>query len=444
MNIIGRLWSLKSSRSARHRTRGQSLVEMALLMPLLLLMMLGVLEVGWALRGYLVLANANREATRFAARGRYLDFNQTTPETIGYPLVVSHTLDSLASSLPVDLAPSSDNGGIIVSHYVVDTGQPCIDMDACVCSGDAANFNADNAGNIADYRPNPYRGPGDAWDNTDTWRYNSRPGDLVSRLDDAALRTQLANENNVFNCNLYKKDPSMPWSINSVVVVELFYDQPQLLHLFNTQSILGRPIIPDPIPFYTQTTMRITADARTGGKKPGGQGCAVWPIALRDTTLSGQHPGDDLGQMDVWNGGGSGGFGWLRWPSATSAGNSNYLADSLTDATMSVDDFEDACPAPQPSDTVLNAGDCVWGNTGVSNSSAVIDAMNTIMSSYGGQIRVPVWDDFTDTGSNGYYHIVGFAWITIVDWHLPQNESGGWIHAQFDRWDNDGCPGNGH
>jgi hypothetical protein len=439
MDIIGRLRLLKSSRLARDRTRGQSLVEMALLMPVLLLMLLGVLEVGWALRGYLVLANANREATRFAARGRYLDFNQTTPETIGYPVVVSHTLDSLAGTLAVNLAPSSDNGGIIISHYVVDTGQPCVDMDACVCSEDAANFDADNAGNLANYRPNPYRGPGPAWDNTDAWRYNSRPGDLVSRLDDAALRTQLANENNVFNCNLYKKDPSAPWSINSVVAVELFYEQPQLLGIFDTQSFLGRPIIPNPIPFYTQTTMRITADARTGGRKPGGQGCAVWPIAWHTSLLSGHQPGDDLG--NVWNGGGDGSFGWLRWPSSTNAGNSNYLADSLVDASMSVEDYEDACEA---GDTVLNANDCIWANSGVSNSSEVNDALDTVLSSYGGVIRVPIWDTFTEQGSNGYYHIVGFAWIQVLDWDLPQGQDSGYIHAQFVRWDNDGCPGNGH
>ena len=54
--------------------RGQSLVEMAIITPLLLLLFIGVLEVGWAIRGYIVLLNADREATRFATRGQYLDF----------------------------------------------------------------------------------------------------------------------------------------------------------------------------------------------------------------------------------------------------------------------------------------------------------------------------------------------------------------------------------
>ena len=43
-------------------------VEMAIISPLLFLLFIGVLEVGWAIRGYIVLLNADREATRFAAR----------------------------------------------------------------------------------------------------------------------------------------------------------------------------------------------------------------------------------------------------------------------------------------------------------------------------------------------------------------------------------------
>ena len=86
----------------RRKDRGQSLVETALIAPLLLLMFLGVIEVGWALRGYLVLLNANREATRFAARGTYLDFSQPNIEDVGYELVLQHALDSLSDQLPLE------------------------------------------------------------------------------------------------------------------------------------------------------------------------------------------------------------------------------------------------------------------------------------------------------------------------------------------------------
>lgn len=420
---------IRRAESTTERSRGQSLVEMALVMPILLLMLLGVLEVGWALRGYLVLANANREATRFAARGRYLDFNQTTPETIGYDLVVSHTLDSLAGQLPLDLGAASVNGGAIISHYVVDTGQPCQAMDACVCSADPADFDGDNAGNLADWG-DKFQGPGPSWDNTDRWRYYSR-ADLVSRLDDAALRTRLTNENNVFNCQLYKKDPSAPWSINSVVIVELFYYQPQLLGIFDTQSFLGAAIIPNPVPFYTQTTMRITADARSGGRSGASAGCAVWPIALHTQSLVVLGGG---ATFNVYNGSGSGNFGWLRWPPATSAANEGYLVQSLYDAMMSTTDFENAREA---GDTALDVGDWVWGNTVLSDGQDARDVMDYLVSlSY---IRVPVWDTASGTGTNANYHIVGFALIQVTSYQLPGQNA---IWGQFLQWDNE-CNGPG-
>jgi hypothetical protein len=438
MNIRARLRTLKTRQFAPDRGRGQSLVEMALLTPLLLLMLLGVLEVGWALRGYLVLANANREATRFAARGRYLDFNQTTPETIGYPVVVSHTYASLADTLPVDLAPSSTNGGIIVSHYVVNTGQPCIEMDTCVCSEDAANFDADNAGNIADY-DDKFQGPGPAWSETAAWRYNSRPDDpaMASRLDDAALRKQLTDENNVFNCNLYKKDSSMPWSINSVVAVELFYDQPQLLGLFNTQSILGRPIIPDPIPFYTHTTMRITADARTGGKKRDTEGCVAWPIALDFDTLPEQSPPPSV-TLNVWNDGGAGNFGWLRWPTDPNANNATYLDMMLRHPELSTQDYVNA---NDPDDHDLSEGDYVSGNPGVSNSDDVRDDLAKMASeSYGRTVVIPIYDSTSGTGSNLTYHIWGFATVKILDSDLAQGTDKDYITAELTGFSKS-CPG---
>ena len=412
---------------------GQSLVEMALVMPILLLMLIGVFEVGWALRAYLVLSNVNREGTRFAARGRYLDFNQTTPEAIGYPLVVSHTLDSLAGQLPVDLSPTSINAGMIISHYVVDTGQPCTNMSTCTCPNNASDFDTVNAGNIADY-DDELHGPGTEWDNTDLWRYPSR-SDLVSQIDEAALRRQLKDENNTFNCRLYKKDSSAPRSINSVIVVELFYNQPQLVGIFDTQSILGRAIIPNPVPLYTQTKMRITADARTGGRQTG-TGCELWPIALHTDSLVGRNPGEMIG--DIYNGGGSGNFGWLRWPSNPSAGNEGYLVQSLYDSSLAASDFEDACEA---GDRVIDSGDCVWGNTGLSNSQDARDALDYLIGPPAQEVRVPVWDSYDDTGANGRYHIAGFAVINITDYSLPgQNR----ITAQFIRWDNEACPGNGH
>ena len=47
---------------ARRRQGGQSVVELALTFPILLLFFVGLVEVGLVLRSYMVLVNANREA----------------------------------------------------------------------------------------------------------------------------------------------------------------------------------------------------------------------------------------------------------------------------------------------------------------------------------------------------------------------------------------------
>jgi hypothetical protein len=51
------------------RERGQSMVEMALTLPILLLILAGTLEVGWYFNTYLTLVDATREAARYAADG---------------------------------------------------------------------------------------------------------------------------------------------------------------------------------------------------------------------------------------------------------------------------------------------------------------------------------------------------------------------------------------
>jgi hypothetical protein len=213
------------------RESGQSLVEMVLITPLLLLMFLGVLEVGWALRGYLVLVNASREGARFAARGRYLDFSQPTYDSIGYPLVLDHISDTIASQLAVDFTSPHSNAAVIMSHYFVDTGDSSVLTDDLVLT--------------------PREVP-------TYWVRYGKP--IASSVDIDELTAQLIAENIQFNTLLKQRDPAAPPSVNSVIIVELYYEQRQLL---------GVPIISnrftDPVPLYTYTMMRIASDARASG-----------------------------------------------------------------------------------------------------------------------------------------------------------------------------------
>lgn len=53
----------------RRSARGQSLVEFALVLPVLTILIFGIIDFGMALRSYVSLTNATREGARFAAVG---------------------------------------------------------------------------------------------------------------------------------------------------------------------------------------------------------------------------------------------------------------------------------------------------------------------------------------------------------------------------------------
>jgi hypothetical protein len=223
---------------------GQSMVELALIGPLLILMLLGVFEVGYVLRGYLVLVNANREAARFTARGRFVNFDPPTGG-VNYQLIVSHTLTSLAGQIDFRLDGPEPNGTILVSHYYIDTGFSCDPPTPCNCSDMTAL-------NTPDER---IRYPG----NTVTYTYKySNSVDLITHFPWDETKEELRLENEIFNCTAINQDPTIPPSVNSVIIVEMLYRQDQLL---------GAPLIsqifPDPVPLYASTTMRISADARS-------------------------------------------------------------------------------------------------------------------------------------------------------------------------------------
>ncbi|MEJ5312092.1 MAG: TadE family protein [Anaerolineae bacterium] len=68
MKKITQLW-----RRAQHSAYGQGLVEFALVLPFLILLVLGIMEVGFAFYDYITLATANREGIRLASRARFTD-----------------------------------------------------------------------------------------------------------------------------------------------------------------------------------------------------------------------------------------------------------------------------------------------------------------------------------------------------------------------------------
>jgi Flp pilus assembly protein TadG len=55
------------------RERGQALVEFAFVVPIFLVLVLGVVDFGWALRSWITVTNSAREAARYGAVGATCD-----------------------------------------------------------------------------------------------------------------------------------------------------------------------------------------------------------------------------------------------------------------------------------------------------------------------------------------------------------------------------------
>ena len=144
--------------------------------------------------------------------------------------------------------------------------------------------------------------------------------------------------------------------------------------------------------------------------------CSLYPIALSAQTLSNAVPGTIL--TNIWNGTEPGNFGWLSW---TGDPDEPTLINSLTQPG---DSFAYTNPDDQ-TDHQLSFGKWVSGKPGVSNGKHVRASLDALE---GFTITVPVWDVARGQGDNTAYHIIGFAQVIIVNYHLPSRNQ---ITAEF-------------
>ena len=454
---------LSFGQPGKRTERGQSLVEMAVIVPLLAFMFLGLIEVGWAIRGYMVLLSTNREAVRFAARGEYLDFDgliegAVTPQEIenrvGYGFVKIHADEVLESNrLGLELFDDLGNpllqplddasqGSFLMTHIFVDTALPCHpnDITANNSNGTCLQNLSDSCADMSARKPDyPY---------DDLILIPSMTGydhffyalpfstTYTSRLDLAAEMQKLKEENDILNCEIQRREPGVTnptFSVNSMIIGEAYYDQPQLL---------GVPLLAntftDPIPLYVQTKMRITSDSL-----PQGGACEALPIVINEDSLYTDPPNNTIPKAvgtpidDIREGGGSGGFGWLRWRNTppedpempNSTDNAVYLAAAITNPRYSIYDYINP---NDPNDTVLNVNDYIWGSTGQVVSNEVTNSLNARIN---GIVTIPVWDTISGSGSNQMYHIVNFAFMRITNIDFQGNPKT--ISGVFMGWNNE-------
>lgn len=149
-----------------------------------------------------------------------------------------------------------------------------------------------------------------------------------------------------------------------------------------------------------------------------------------------------------------GGFGWLTWNEGVQQ-SANVLQDNLTWPGRSNDYHTDlggnGVPGSgfdhdvygfiengDPTDTSLHLGDRVTQHTGAVNSNGVRTTMEEHVDN-GRTLRFIVWRDGETggSGSNAWYNVVGFV-VMRLHGHKLSNNGNSWVLAEFIRWD-DSC-----
>lgn len=98
------------SSNSRDGERGQNFVEMALTLPIIMVLFFGMIEIGFAIHSYIVVANATREGARFGSRGVHVPLSDIT----------SIVETGMSKSISVDLFGVDANTTIIVTQIDID------------------------------------------------------------------------------------------------------------------------------------------------------------------------------------------------------------------------------------------------------------------------------------------------------------------------------------
>lgn len=116
--------------------RGQSLVEFAMVMPLLVILIFGIIDFGMGLRSYISLSNATREGARFAAVGNEAgaypaDCGGSAPTVVGRVCTTMEglsldNLDSVSVAYPDGASPG--NSVVVSADYTYQYITPLGDL----------------------------------------------------------------------------------------------------------------------------------------------------------------------------------------------------------------------------------------------------------------------------------------------------------------------------
>ncbi len=396
---------------------GQSLVELALFLPLVLMLIAGVSEIGQMLLTTNRVQSAVRSATRFGSNGG---------ENAGMVIV---GLNTVTQTLPLD----SDRWDMwIIRGLTNNTGTGINDWEFSHAYGDS-----------------------------NTQRF--------AEVDEAALRAEVlaalqqdygqqgaANIQFVGSYALFDAESILGfeqfltdvYSVQALNVMRAFPTSVATngcsafpIGVEESKRSLGEEGNPFPT-FSNQTFPQAGPNAPTLAQFPNHQ----IGIPLRDA--------QEGYVYHIQDGSGSGGMGWLVWNEYINS-SANVLAANLTWPGRSNDYHTVVNGSPgnsgfphivygfiengDPTDTSLHIGDRVSQHTGSVVSSEVRNILEGHIAR-GRTLRFVVWREGLTggTGNNGWYEVVGFVVMRLHGYSLSQSGGGSWILAEFIRWD-DSC-----
>jgi hypothetical protein len=395
--------------------KGQSLVEVALFLPILIIIIAGVVEVSQLLITQNRVNTASRAAARFGANGG---------EDEGMRRVV---LSNVTQTLDLDEA--------LWDVWIV-RGQVNEDGNA-----------------IDDWQFEHIYGI------SNTVRFDA--------VDEDALRQRVLDELSVdgrsaadlrFVGNYVQHDVDTILGLNALPMLDGYNSVSSL----NVMRIVGETLEAsrgcDAFPIAVDYTVRSVTPPNTGSNPYPNAGDFWSPANPRvyesfashrpEIPLKDARPGD---VFRIWNGAGAGNFGWLSWNSGINAsattleaslswpGNSQDYFNHRDGGKVVAADYDHVVRGfvdyYDNSDTSLGIGNWVSGNQGAVNSDAVRNVMTQHVSR-DRTLRLIVFDETRDaTGNNAHYRLYGFANFKLHGHNLTRNNTGGWVLAEFRGWD---------
>ncbi|MEM4724840.1 MAG: TadE/TadG family type IV pilus assembly protein [Candidatus Hadarchaeum sp.] len=324
----------------RDRERGQSLVEFVLVLPILLLVIAGTLEIANYIRVYNEVQHAAREGARFAAAGGV---------DLGVDDVIIQSLyESLPTSNPLDPG--------IMTIWVV---RPVIQVSSSY----------------------PYTA---TWQNASTqppWGVpmrcvyppppNTACSTSTSGLDSAAILQRIRDQGLVIHGDASSRPLIDDLNGERLAIVAVNYRADTILNL----RFLGF-FADGKVPVHAFTIMRQEIQQETVERKTGG--CSAYPIALNLDMINNQGTRlrrakeEDVFTNVALNNYATGspgtGFAYLAWGGHTPSGQSPaYLITSMTppgNALTTYQDRTDPAPPSPEADTQLHREDWVISSSG--------------------------------------------------------------------------------